>query len=188
MRKTTTRDLIFMAICVALSLVTKRLISPLTNGLTDFFRIPGGSLATGFSLMFLIIGKRIVSIPFAGTLMSVVQAMLALALGFSGAQGAMAVFSYVAPGLLIDGLAMTMKTGHPLYCFVTGILSCIASALVSNLLAFHLAGISLVLWLLLAALSGAVGGFIAHLISLRLAKAIPGIASKPADAASGKGE
>ena len=48
MKKATLRDLVFLAICVALSLVAKRIISPVTNGLTDFFRIPGGSAAAGF--------------------------------------------------------------------------------------------------------------------------------------------
>ena len=80
MKKATLRDLAFLAICVALSLVVKRIISPVTNGLTDFFRIPGGSTAAGFSLAFLIIGKRIAPFPFAATVMSLVQALLALAL------------------------------------------------------------------------------------------------------------
>ncbi len=182
MKKATVRDLAFMAICVALSLVTKRVVSPLTNGLTDFFRIPGGSTAIGFSLAFLIVGKRLVSVPFAGTLMSTAQALLALAFGFSGAQGVLAVVSYVLPGLTIDSLALAMKTRHPLFCFVTGILSSAAGAFVSNLLTFHLAGINLLLWLLLAALSGAAGGFLAHLVSTRMLKAIPGAASRQADA------
>ena len=46
------RHLAFLAICVALSLVTKRIISPVTNLLTDMIRIPGGGAATAFSLMF----------------------------------------------------------------------------------------------------------------------------------------
>ena len=173
-KKSTVRDLAFMAICVALSLVAKRIISPVTNTLTDFCRIPGGSAATGFSLAFLIIGKQISPIPFAATMMSFVQAMLALALGFSGYQGALAIVSYVVPGLIIDGLALVMKGRHPLFCFTAGILSSLASAVISNLLIFHLVGISLLLWLLLAALSGALGGLIAQLVSARLLKAIGG--------------
>lgn len=185
MKKATLRDLAFLAICVALSLVVKRIISPVTNGLTDFFRIPGGSTAAGFSLAFLIIGKRIAPFPFAATVMSLVQALLALALGFSGYQGALAIFSYVAPGLLIDGLSLILKQQHPLFCFVAGILSCIVSAVISNLLVFHLAGISLLLWLLLAALSGTLGGLLARLVSSRLQKAVGRFAMqkpKPEDA------
>ncbi len=179
MKKATIRDLAFLAICVALSLAGKRIISPLTNTLTDFFRIPGGSTAAGFSLAFLIIGKCIAPIPFAATLMSIVQFALALALGFSGYQGVLAVFSYVIPGLLIDGLAFVISKDHPMYCFLAGILSCVASALISTILVFHLSGISLLLWLLLAALSGALGGCLARLVSMRLRK-IPGQGYRPA--------
>ena len=170
-----------MALCVALSLVAKRLVAPVTNGLTDFFRIPGGSAAAGFSLAFLIIGKQIAPIPFAGTLMGLLQAPLALALGFSGAQGALAVFSYAAPGLIIDGLALVLKKQHPMFCFMAGILSSLSSAVISNLLVFRLSGISLLLWLLLAALSGALGGLLAQLVSARLLRAISGIGHQKAD-------
>ena len=188
MKKATLRDLAFLAICVALSLVVKRIISPVTNGLTDFFRIPGGSTAAGFSLAFLIIGKRIAPFPFAATVMSLVQALLALALGFSGYQGALAIFSYVAPGLIIDVLALVLKNQHPMFCFAAGILSSVTSAVISNLLVFHLAGISLLLWLLLAALSGALGGLVAQLVSARLQKAIGGIGhQKATQAGAGKG-
>ena len=38
----------------------------------------------------------------------------------------------------------------------------------SNLLVFHLRGLSLVLWLLLAAVSGVFGGWLAHLVLQRI--------------------
>ena len=148
----------------------------------------GGSAAAGFSLAFLIIGKRIAPLPFAATVMSLVQALLALALGCSGYQGALAIFSYVAPGLIIDVLALVLKNQHPMFCFAAGILSSVTSAVISNLLVFHLAGISLLLWLLLAALSGALGGLVAQLVSARLQKAIGGIGhQKVTQAGAGKG-
>ena len=50
------RHLTFLAICIALSLVSKRIVSPITNLLTDLIRIPGGGAATAFSLMFLLVG------------------------------------------------------------------------------------------------------------------------------------
>jgi len=52
-QKVSLRHLTFLAICVALSLVTKRVISPVTNLLTDFLRIPGGGAATAFSVAIL---------------------------------------------------------------------------------------------------------------------------------------
>lgn len=162
MKNYKTRDLALMALVLVLGLFSKRIISPVTHLLTDFFRIPGGSASVGFSLAFLIIGREAVSVPFAGAIMGFVQSLLALALGFSGYQGALALITYTLPGLVIDLSSMlSVKgiSGRILAC----ILSCLTSALLSNLLVFHLRGLSLVLWLLLAALSGMLGGWIAHL-------------------------
>ena len=168
MKRISTRDLVFMAVCLTLGLVVKRIVSPLTNALTDFFRIPGGSAAAGFSLAFLVIGKQMTRVFFAGTMMGFVQSLLALALGFSGYQGIFAVISYTLPGLVIDLTSLCMKKQGELYCFTACALACVAGAAVSNLLVFHLRGLSLVLWLLLAALSGAVGGACADPVSRRL--------------------
>ena len=168
MNKISPRDLAVMAFCLALGLFSKRIISPLTNTLTDFFRIPGGSAAAGFSLAFLVIGKQMTRVSFAGTMMGFVQSLLALALGFSGYQGIFAVISYTLPGLVIDLTALCMKKQGELYCFTACTMACVAGAAVSNLLVFHLRGLSLVLWLLLAALSGAVGGACADPVSRRL--------------------
>ena len=172
MRRINTRELAMMAICLTLGLLAKRIISPLTNMLTDFFRIPGGSAAVGFSLAFLVVGKRISHIPGAATMMGFVQSLLALALGMSGYQGILAVFSYTFPGIVIDVAAFLLKQHGMLYCFVSCIMGSVASALISNVIAFHLQGIALELWLLLSAFSGALGGYIAGLVSTRLSKII----------------
>ena len=167
MQRIKTRDLAIMAFVLVLGLFSKRIISPVTNLLTDFFRIPGGSAAVGFSLAFLLVGKQSVSVPFAGTLMGFVQSVLAVALGFSGYQGALALLTYTLPGLVLDlaaFLPVNGMAGRILAC----VLSCVTSALMSNLLVFHLRGLSLVLWLLLAAVSGVFGGWLAHLVLQRI--------------------
>lgn len=168
-KKVSTRQLVFMAICLTFGLLAKRIVSPLTNTLTDFFRIPGGSAAMGFSLAFLIVGKKIVPLPFAATAMGFVQSLLALGLGMSGYQGAFAVITYTLPGVVIDILYPFIGTRKASFCFAAGILSCLTGAIMSNFLVFRLRGLSLLLWLLLAALSGSIGGYCAHLVSVRLA-------------------
>ena len=162
-----TRDLAVMAFVLVLGLFSKRIISPVTNLLTDFFRIPGGSAAVGFSLAFLLIGRQMVSVPFAGTLMGFAQSVLALALGFSSYQGALALITYTLPGLVMDLASLLPSNGLP-GRMTACILSCLASALLSDLLVFHLQGLSLILWLLLAALSGMLGGWLAHLVLEKL--------------------
>ncbi|MBQ8092934.1 MAG: hypothetical protein IJ242_05090 [Clostridia bacterium] len=168
MQRIRTSDLTVMAFTLVFGLLVKRIVSPMTNVFTDFFRIPGGSAAVGFSLAFLIIGKQCVSVPFAGTLMGFVQSLLAIGLGFSGYQGPLAVITYTLPGLMIDLTGMVIQEKGIVFCVVSCVLSCITSALFSNILVFHLAGLPLMLWLLLAALSGILGGVCASLLAEKL--------------------
>ena len=83
MKKLSARQLTLMAFCLLLGLCAKRIISPVTNVLTDFFRIPGGSAAVGFSLAFLLIGREAAPVFGSATLMGFLQSLLALALGLS---------------------------------------------------------------------------------------------------------
>ncbi|MBO5568621.1 MAG: hypothetical protein J6A79_06815, partial [Clostridia bacterium] len=111
-----------------------------------------------------------VSVPCAGTLMGFAQSVLALALGMSGYQGVLALITYTLPGAVIDLTALLPADGLP-GCILACVFSCLTSALMSNLLVFHLRGLSLVLWLLLAALSGGIGGWLAHLVLQRIEQA-----------------
>ncbi len=172
MKKLSARQITLMAFCLLLGLCAKKIVSPVTNVLTDFFRIPGGSAAVGFSLAFLVIGRELVPVMGAGTAMGFVQALLAIALGFSGYQGPLALVTYTLPGLVIDLTAWGMKKRGLLYFILVSVLACQASALMSNLLVFHLSGVALLLWQLVAACSGVVGGACAHILYGRMAKII----------------
>jgi len=166
--KVTTRQLVFMALCLAFGLFAKSIVSPVTNAVTDFFRIPGGSAAMGFSLAFLIIGKQIAPLPWAASAMGFVQSLLALGLGMSSYQGAFVLITYTLPGIVVDLVYPVFRNQRSYFCFFSGILSCLSGAFASNVLVFHLRGLPFILWLLLGALSGAVGGYCAYLISERL--------------------
>ena len=52
------RRLIFFALCCDLGLVSKRLIAPIANVITDSLHIPGG-IGTSFSLMFLVLAAAL---------------------------------------------------------------------------------------------------------------------------------
>ena len=173
MKRPTTMQLVIMAFCVILGLITKRIISPVTNVLTDFFRIPGGSAAAGFSLAFLVIGRELVpGFRGAATMMGLIQGILALMLGFSGYQGALAILTYTLPGLVIDLTAHVMKKRDLIYFMSASVLACIGSALLTSALVFHLAGVLLLMWLLMAACSGLAGGLCAMLLHYRIQKAV----------------
>ena len=162
--------LVFLAICVALSLVTKRVISPITNLLTDFLRIPGGGTATAFSLMFLVVGTSRLPWRWAGAAAGFVQSLIALSMGMSAYQGAFAVLTYTLPGVVID----LFRRFYPHRDHAYFSLSCgaanTAGALLTNLLVFRLEGVAFLLWMLIACVIGLFGGFLGGVLFQRMEK------------------
>lgn len=172
MKTTKLNDLTCMALCISIGFVTKRIVTPVTNILTDFIRIPGGSLATGFSIMFLCIGVYRIRVFGCGTMMGLAQGCLALFLGRSGPQGVWVVITYSFPGLVID-LVNRYKFKDPDNFFL---LSCAAgtagSAVLANILIFRLSSLLLALWLLAGVISGIIGGWLGGRVYRYLKRAL----------------
>lgn len=164
------RHLAFLAICVALSLVTKRIISPVTNLLTDMIRIPGGGAATAFSLMFLAVGTAGLRWRWGTTAAGFVQSLLALALGMSAYQGAYALISYTLPGLVIDLVRLVYPQRNKTYFALCCGAANTAGAFLTTLLVFHLEGVAFALWLLVACTMGMLAGLLGQLLYGRLCK------------------
>ena len=160
--------LAFLAICVALSLVTKRVISPITNFLTDFLRIPGGGAATAFSLMFLVVGTGGLKWRWATSAAGFVQSLIALSFGMSAYQGAFALLTYTLPGVVIDLLRMVYTQRNKAYFLVACAAANTAGALLTNLLVFRLDGVAFLLWMLIACVIGLVGGLLGSLLFGRI--------------------
>lgn len=154
------RHLTFLAICIALSLVTKRVISPITNILTDFLRIPGGGAAAAFSLMFLLVGTYSFRWRWAAAYAGFAQGVIALCLGMSSYQGLFALLTYTVPGVVIDLFRMLYPSkGSDFFCLACAAANT-AGALLTNLLVFRLRGITFVLWMLVSCIFGLLGGMI----------------------------
>lgn len=168
------RHLVFLAICLALSLVTKRLISPITNLLTDFIRIPGGGAAAAFSLMFLAVGTAGLPWRWGTTAAGFVQSLLALALGMSAYQGAYALICYTLPGFVMDIIRQCCPQRNKTYFALCCGAANTAGALLSNMLVFHLAGIAFALWLLVACTLGVFAGLLGEALYSRLSR-IPSV-------------
>ncbi|MBO5317876.1 MAG: hypothetical protein J6A74_05495 [Oscillospiraceae bacterium] len=162
--------LVFLAICVALSLVTKRVISPITNLLTDFIRIPGGGAATAFSLMFFVIGTGGVGWRWATTAAGFVQSLIAMALGMSAYQGAFAILTYTLPGVVIDLFRRFYPHRNTAYFSLSCASANTAGALLTNLLVFRLEGIAFLLWMLIACTMGVFAGFLGGILFKRIEK------------------
>ena len=162
--------LAFLAICVALSLVTKRVISPITNLLTDFIRIPGGGAATAFSLTFLIVGTGGLRWRWATTAAGFVQSLIALSLGMSAFQGAFAVLTYTLPGVVIDLLRCVYPHRNITYFSLSCGVANTVGALLTNLLVFRLDGLAFLLWMLVACTVGLFAGCLGGMLYCRLEK------------------
>lgn len=150
----------------ALGIAVKPIIVPLAHIISGPLLIPGGAVAGGFYMMWLVLGFGITGKRGTMTLIGFVQAILVMATGMVGSQGVMSLLSYTAPGLLADlGLFLI---GHRVCClpcaFLAGMLCNIAGAAMVNFIYYRLPVVPLVLSLSAAALSGGLGGLVAFKI------------------------
>ena len=171
------RELIFAALCCVLGLLSKKMISPATNILTDFVRMPGGGTSGGIAMSFLVLGAAYSRRIWMGSLMGFLQALLALALGMAGYQGIFALITFTIPGAAIDVAKLLWKGKEKKGdFFVTAcFLASSAAAVASNFLVFRFSGMMFLLWIGLAACAGILGGFIAFLLYEQLKKILKGI-------------
>ena len=163
-----TSQIAFLAACIAMGLISKRIVSPLTNVLTDFIRLPGGGAAAGFAIMFLALGCSVTKYPLAGTISGLAQGILGLMMGMSAYQGIFAIITYTVPGMVIDIVRKLIKTRSDSYFIISCCLGNVAGAAISNLLTFHFTSFLLVMWLLVAACSGCLGGMLGGTVLRRM--------------------
>jgi hypothetical protein len=163
-------DLAVMALMAALGIATKPVIVPLAHIITGPLYVPGGVIAGGFYMMWIVLGTAIVRKKGAGTLIGLVQAILVLILGVYGTHGAMSLITYTMPGFAVD-IALTLA-GRWAYdmagLFLAGIVANLTGTFLSSLVFFRLPLIPLLLSLSTASLSGGLGGIIAFQLTKSL--------------------
>lgn len=160
----------FMALCCVLGLVTKKLVNPFANVITEVLHIPGG-ISTGFSIMFLIIAVQIVNLRYAGTLMGCVQGFLALAMGRVGSMGIFMPLGYIVPGIAIDAVyyvSKHLRLSQTESMVFANALAAVTASVTANILVFHLHGPVLWLYVCVSATSGSLYGFLGSYVVTRL--------------------
>ncbi|MGI6704027.1 MAG: ECF transporter S component [Clostridia bacterium] len=157
-------DLVVIAMMASLGIAIKPVVVPLAHIITGPLYIPGGVIAGGFYMMWIVLGAGMVGRLGTATLISVVQAIMVISMGIFGTHGIMSLMTYVLPGLAVDlVLFVSRHRGCCLgCCFVSGIAANIAGTFLVNLVFFRLPLIPLILSLSSAALSGGLGGVIAY--------------------------
>lgn len=165
-------DLIIIAMMSALGIAIKPIIVPLAHIFSGVLLIPGGAVAGGFFMLWLVLGFGITGKRGTMTLIGLVQAILVMATGMVGSQGVMSLVSYTVPGIVADlGLLLI---GHRICClpcaFLAGMLCNIAGTIVVNYVYYRLPAVPMVLSLSAAALSGGLGGLVAYKIVQQIRK------------------
>lgn len=166
----TTFDMTVMASLAAAGIASKRFISPAVSIFTDFIRIPGGSTAGGFYMMFLIVGALIVKKRHTAATMGFLQGALAIVMGIGNFQGILSLVVYTLPGVAIDLVLRPSYGGDAgkMRLLAAGIAANATGSTLTNLLFFRLAPLPFALWMSLSMTSGAFGGLLAHMLSGKL--------------------
>ncbi len=159
-------DLVIIAIVAALGIAMKPVIVPLVHIITGPLFIPGGAIAGGFYMMWIVVGAGLVGKRGAATLIALVQAMIVISIGVIGTHGIMSLVTYVAPGIAVEVLLLaTRQKGDNIFaCFFSGMAANMAGTVLTNFVFFKLPLIPLLLTLAGGALSGGLGGLLAYLI------------------------
>jgi hypothetical protein len=165
-------DLVVLALMACLGIASKPIIVPLTHIITGPLYIPGGVVAGGFYMMWIVLGAGLVRKTGAGTLVAAVQAIMVMALGIYGTHGLMSLFTYLLPGLAVDlvWLLGGRRSNLGVFCFFAGLAANASGVFLVNVVFFRLPMIPLLLSLSSAALSGGLGGLVAYTVIRQVEK------------------
>lgn len=168
-------DLVIIAVISSLGIATKPIVVPLVHIVTGPLFIPGGAVAGGLYMLWIVLGIGVIKKFGTGTLIGIVQGIMVIALGMMGSHGMMSLISYTLPGVAADLVfILGRKKQYHVFHYVFGCMAAnMTGTMISNVLFFRLPTTALLLLLVSAALSGAVGGVIAS----RLAKGLDKVLS-----------
>lgn len=165
-------DLVIIAMMAALGVAVKPIVVSLVHIITGPLFIPGGSLAGGFYMMWIVLGAGLVRKRGTATLIGLVQSIIVIAVGVYGTHGIISLLTYTLPGVTVDLLLWIIRreADDKLAMFITGIGANLCGVILSNAIFFRLPLLPLLLAISAGALSGALGGLLAWLLSSRLAR------------------
>lgn len=111
LKKFTVFDLVLLTMMAVLGVAIKPFIVPLAQIITGPLYIPGGVVAGGFYMLWIVLGCGLVDKRGAGTLIGIIQAILVIALGIYGSHGVASILTYIAPGIFVDLLYIILRGG-----------------------------------------------------------------------------
>ena len=165
-------ELMLIALLAAMGVAVKSVITPLTHLLTGPLYIPGGVVAGGIYMLFLVLAVSLTGKQGAAVFCGFCQGLMVLVIGAGGSHGALSVVSYTLTGLSVDLIMLILR--HKgcclLCCFFGGMAANLTGTLIVNAAFFALPTIPLALSLATSALSGGLGGALAWAFTKQLRK------------------
>ena len=163
--------LMIIALMAAMGIAVKSVIVPLVHIITGPLYIPGGVVAGGIYMMFLVLAVSLTGVRGAASLCGLCQGVMVLIIGVAGSHGVLSIFSYTLTGIAID-LFYLLTWRHKgccmPCCFFGGIVANLTGTLLVNAAFFNMPTVPLILSLSAAALSGGLGGIVAWMITKQL--------------------
>ncbi|MBN2286595.1 MAG: ECF transporter S component [Tissierellales bacterium] len=162
----TVYELIIISLTAALGLASKPVIVPITHIITGPLFIPGGSVAGGFYMMWIVLGASLVRKRGAASLIALTQGIIVMITGSFGTHGVISILTYGIPGITLDliFILLNKRYNQPIDFFLAGVIANLSGTYLSNLVFFRLPLIPLALSLSTGALSGGLGGLLAYMI------------------------
>ncbi len=159
-------DLVVIALMASLGIATKPIVVPLTHMITGPLFIPGGAVAGGLYMFWIVLAAGIVNKRGAATLTALVQALIVVVTGSFGSHGIISIITYALPGIMIDIIFILLrrKVNTSVDFFVAGVIANLSGTYLANWVFFRLPFAPLLMSLASAILSGGLGGLIAYQI------------------------
>jgi ABC-type thiamin/hydroxymethylpyrimidine transport system permease subunit len=162
-------ELVLIGLVAALGVATKPIVVPLVHIITGPLFIPGGAVAGGFYMLWIVLGAGIIRRRGAGSIIALTQALLVVVLGVYGTHGIVSILTYTLPGVGVDLVFLFSRNKEytPLHYFLAGGVANLMGTLSVNWVFFQLPLVPLLLSLCVALLSGGLGGLIAFQVAKR---------------------
>lgn len=169
--KFSSQELLYIAVLAALGLAIKPIVTPLVHLVSAPLMIPGGSLAGGFYMMWLVLASILINHRGAAFTVGFVQAIVILSLGYFGNHGAVSLISYSIPGIAVEIVALIFRKNNNItYNVIACVSANLTGAIVVTILVMRLAMIPLIISLIAATISGIFGGILSYSMLKKLKK------------------
>lgn len=172
----TTRELVFLALIAVFSMVTKPYVKSVVKVITQPLGIPGGVAAGTIYMFWVVLAGYMVSRPGSVFLFCLLQGILAMIMGLTGALGALIIVSYSLPGIAVEVLYLVLGIFRrdcrhaPVPCIAAGAVANVAGSVSNAILMFGMGGSLLLIISSVSALTGGLGGFFAFAAGRYLVK------------------